>query len=76
MKVIGNGDGCYICEIQHTELEKYLNRYYGRLNLLHIGEEIDLAREYQLSELAKEQYNRTKELIETNKKVLEWYREE
>ena len=33
MKVLGTTDGGYVCEISHTEIEKFLNLYYGQKKL-------------------------------------------
>jgi len=47
MKVIGIGSiNKYICEVDHYELEKFLNLYYGKLDVLKIGKEIDLSAGY------------------------------
>ena len=43
MKVIAkSNDSTYICEVSHTELEKFLDQYYGRMQKLSVGQEINL----------------------------------
>lgn len=49
MKVLGVGSkrgDAYICEVSHQELEKFLKKYYGKLERLNVGQEIDLGTGY------------------------------
>ena len=44
MQVLGvSGHNKYIVEIEHTELEKYLDLYYNNLKPLKVGDVIDLS---------------------------------
>lgn len=46
MKVIAkNADG-YICQVSHTELEKLTDKYYGKLDRLSEGAEMNLGAGY------------------------------
>lgn len=50
MKVIAKAsESKYLCEVSHEELEKYLNQYYGKLDKLVVGEEIDLGKGYDFA---------------------------
>lgn len=43
MKVIGIGaNGSYLCEVRHDELEKLTDKYYGKLEKLRIGDQLNL----------------------------------
>lgn len=43
MKVIAKAnDSKYICEVSHEELEKFMNQYYGNLEKLSVGQEVNL----------------------------------
>lgn len=43
MKVIAKAnDSKYICEVSHEELEKFMNQYYGSLEKLSVGQEVNL----------------------------------
>ena len=48
MQVLGvSGRDKYIVEIEHTELEKYLDLYYNNLKPLKVGDVIDLSDWYR-----------------------------
>lgn len=43
MKVIAKAnDSKYICEVSHEELEKFMNQYYGKIEKLSVGQEVNL----------------------------------
>ena len=47
MKVIGtSGSGVYIVEIDHDEIEKVVDKYYGNLSKLVVGQTFNLAQGY------------------------------
>jgi len=47
MKVIAMIDSKkYICEVSHEELEKVTDKYYGKLEPLKVGSEMDLGMGY------------------------------
>jgi hypothetical protein len=47
MKVIAKvNEKEYICKVNHDELEKFLNLFYGKLNPLKVNDEIDLSKGY------------------------------
>jgi hypothetical protein len=72
MKVIGQqNDKIYICTVSHTELERFLNTYYGGTKALRVGEEIDLGKGYDFASDIKEAASKTSDLINSNKKVVE-----
>lgn len=50
MKVIAKAsESIYLCEVSHDELEKFLNQYYGKLQKLSVGQEIDLGLGYSFA---------------------------
>jgi hypothetical protein len=72
MKVIAKVDSKrYICEVSHTELEKFMNLYYNDMQTLSIGEEIDLSKGYDFARDTRDAMKATQELIKNNKKVVE-----
>lgn len=70
MKIIGTGAEGYICTLRHTELEKFLNLYYGNLKNLQVGETVDLGKGYDFAHDAAEAMRKTREFIESNQKVV------
>lgn len=43
MKVLAKAnDSTYICEVSHSEVEKFLNKYYGDLGKLSVGDVVNL----------------------------------
>lgn len=47
MKIIGKvNDNTYIAEVSHEELEKVFDKFYGKLQVLKTGENVDLAGGY------------------------------
>jgi hypothetical protein len=74
MKVIGiaseNYDRRYICELDHTEIEKFMGLYYGKMEKLKIGEIIDLGRGYDFASEISTAMSKTSEFIESNKKII------
>ena len=70
MKVLGTtGDG-YVCEISHTEIEKFLNLYYGKKAHLNIGEVIDLGKSYDFASEIRSSLKLTREFINSNKTII------
>lgn len=39
-------DSTYICQVNHDELEKFMNKYYGKMEKLKVGEEVNLGLGY------------------------------
>ena len=71
MKVIGIGENkTYICEINHTELEQFLNKYYGNLKRLEVGDEINLGKGYKFYADTKQALNETRTFIKANEKII------
>lgn len=72
MKVIGKtGDrGCYICTVNHTELEKFLNLYYGKMNHLEVGDTVDLGKGHDFAREAASAMRSTQDFIKSNQTVV------
>lgn len=50
MKIIGDaGNKNYLVEISHTEIEKVIGKYYGKLKALKVGEVVDIAAGYDFA---------------------------
>jgi hypothetical protein len=71
MKVIGKTKHGYICEVDHSELEKYMNLYYGNMGKLETGEELDLGKGYEFKNDIVSAMNKTEDLVKSHSKVLE-----
>jgi len=72
MKVIGkSSDSSYLCEIDHSEIEKYLGTFYGKTKPLRIGQEVDLGLGYDYRGEMRDALDKTKKFIESNKKIIE-----
>ena len=72
MKVIGIADrDTYLCEVDHKELEKFMGLYYGKLDRLKVGEEVDLGKGHDFHQDTKIALEQTTAFIESNKKVID-----
>jgi hypothetical protein len=72
MKVLGEGkNNSYICEISHTELEKFMNQYYGKMKSLKIGEEVNLGEGYDFYIDTKAALKETSDFIKANSKIID-----
>lgn len=72
MKVIGKtGDrDSYICVVNHVELEKFLNLYYGKLNRLEVGDSVDLGKGHDFASEAASAMHSTQQFIKDNQKIV------
>ncbi len=73
MKVIGTQGGyneSYICIIEHSEIEKYLNLYYRKLPQLKVGETVDLGRGYDHAREIADAMDKTREFVKANQAVV------
>lgn len=72
MKVIAvKNNNKYLCEINHTEIEKHQNLYYGKLEKLKEGDEIDLGAGHDFASDARDTLNKTAGFFSANKKMIE-----
>ena len=60
----------YLCEVTHTEIEKFLNEYYNRVATLKRGDTVDLGKGYDFLREAKEALKQTSDFISANEKVI------
>lgn len=70
MKVIGKGAGDYICTVSHTELEKFMNLYYGSMKKLEIGDTFDFGKGHDFASEAKDAMRKTQDFIKANQQVV------
>lgn len=50
MKVIAKAsESKYLCEVSHEELEKFMDKYYGKLDRLSVGHELNLGQGYDFA---------------------------
>ena len=67
MKVIGKiENGRYICEVSHTEIEQFLDMYYGKMKELAVGENIDLGSGYKHYEETRMALKETQDFFKAN----------
>lgn len=72
MRVIAKiEDKRYLCEIEHTELEKFMNLYYCNLKELKVGDSIDLSTGYDHFKDTKEALEQTQKFFKSNIKTIE-----
>ena len=71
MKVVGKTEDGYICEVNHSEIEKFLNLYYGKLQRINIGAIIDLGKGYDFYQDTKKCLEITQNFINSNKNIIE-----
>lgn len=75
MKVIGlaaepYGRKRYICEVEHHEIEKFLDLFYNKLPELKVGEVVDLGRGHDYAEQIGTALGTTQKFIEANQKTI------
>lgn len=72
MKIIGIGQNrdTYLCEVNHTELEKFMNLYYGKLDRLKAGETIDLGAGYDHASQIRDALAKTEDFIKSSGKII------
>ena len=74
MKIIGiskNHGEEYIAIVSHSEIEKFLNLYYGNQPRLKVGQEIDLGKGCDFHTKTLGALSETKKFIEQNKSVID-----
>lgn len=72
MKVLGTaGDGKYLCEISHNEIDKFLGTYCGNTRKLSVGQEVDLGKGYDYKRDIDAALCTTKKFIEGNRKIID-----
>lgn len=74
MRILGlSGDGVtkkYICEINHTEIEKFLGLYYDNMKKLNIGDEVNLGKGYDYHRETKAALEKTQEFFKSHTDVI------
>lgn len=65
-----HSDLTYIAEIEHDEIEKFLNLYYGGLPKAREGDEIDLSKGYDFHKETLKALQTTEKFIQDNKMVI------
>jgi hypothetical protein len=71
MKVLGETRDGYICEVSHSEIEKFLDLYYGKKTGLKVGEEVDLGTGYDWSSKISSALHQTQEFVKANKPIIQ-----
>jgi len=72
MKVIGIVDNdTYLMQVSHTEIEKFMNMYYGKCPRLKVGESIDLSKGYDFATQIKDSMKKTEDFILSNRTIIE-----
>lgn len=71
MKVIAKvSSTTYLCEIQHTEIEKFLGLYYGKLRELQVQQVVDLGKGYDHAAEIASAMRKTQEFVQANQTVV------
>lgn len=71
MKILGKStSGKYICEVSHTEIEKFLNKYYNKMERLDAGDSVDLGKGYDFYRLTKECMEATTRFLGQHQKIV------
>lgn len=66
----------YVCEVSHTELEKFMNQYYNRyadfgLEFLSRGDTLDLGKGHDFHRETVEAIKKTQEFLSANGAIVE-----
>jgi len=74
MQILGlsgkNYETKYICEISHSELEKFLNQYYDKLKKLAPGDTVDLGKGYDFLKDIESAIKENQNFLKANKKII------
>lgn len=71
MKVIGKkNSSTYICEVKHTEIEKFLGLYYDNMEKLSVDQEIDLGEGYDFHSKTIDALNQTKNFFKSHESTV------
>ena len=72
MKVLAKvKQNTFICEVEETEMRKFLNTYYSHITKLEVGCDVDLAAGYDFASDARDAMKATQNLINSNKKIID-----
>ena len=75
MKVLGTSknSSTYICEVSHSELEKFMDQYYGnkKLKEMKAGDEVNLGEGYDFYKATVIALNETKDFIAAHSKIID-----
>ena len=71
MKVIGKNEDDYIVTVSPSELEKFMGQYYGKMDRLKIGDDVDLGSGYDYMVDTKRAMDTTRKFIEDNGKIID-----
>ena len=71
MKVLGEATSGYICEVSHTEIEKFLGLYYGHKNHLKVGDEINLGEGYEWESKISSALRQTQDFVKANQPIIQ-----
>lgn len=71
MNVIGKTKDGFLCEVNKTEIEKYLNLYYNKMGEIKIGDTIDLSKGYDFYRDSIDAMRKTDEFLKAHKAVVE-----
>ena len=68
MKVLGTtkDSQTYICEVSHSEIEKFLGLYYNKLATVKAGDVIDLGKGYDHASEIKQAMDKTREFVKAH----------
>lgn len=71
MEVIGKiNSETYICEINHDEIEQFMNLYYNKMNKLNVGDEIDLGKGHDFHSDIVSALKQTRDFLKANGKIV------
>lgn len=71
MKVIGNTQNGYVCEVNHSEIEQFLGLYYNKKSKLKIGEEVDLGAGYNWESKIASALRQTQEFVKETRPIIQ-----
>ncbi|MDD2505159.1 MAG: hypothetical protein PHF21_02665 [Bacilli bacterium] len=67
MKVIAKVDSDkYICEVDHAEIEKFMDLYYGKMKKLNVNDIINLGEGYDYADKSRRALEETREFFKKN----------
>lgn len=71
MKVIAKkSSDVYLCEVSHTEIEKFMNLYYNNRKRLEVGEFIDLSKGHDFYGKTRVALTKTEEFFKAHESTV------
>lgn len=70
MRILGETKNGFIAEVNKSEIEKFLNLYYNKMENIKVGDDIDLGKGYDHAEHISQAFKETQSFIKSHEKII------